>query len=147
MYYLHVYSYVFRKYALMLGMLAVTGVLISIIGNNSIGYAKEIECEDITGKHDWQDDGHDDNEASEKKFYKAVENEPFCKVNKMIDHEQIEGEIKEGTKYDMDWLKETIYYQSVDEEAQENLRDAYYNSPDSDGDNNLADYEMVEAGY
>ena len=138
----------FRKLDLSLGILAVVGVfLISIQGN--MLYADKIECEDIKGKHTWRDDGHGDNDASEKRFYKVLEEgeKTFCEVNEMIDHEKLEGEIKEDTKYDMDWLKETTYYQSVDEEAQENLRDAYYNSPSSDGKDNLADYEMVESGY
>lgn len=127
--------------ASMLCMALVTG-----FGNNV--QAKEIECEDIAGKTDWEDDGHGDNEASEKKFFKGIEDgETFCEVNEKIDHEKYEGEIKEGTKHDLKWLKEQIYYQSVTEEVQECIDDAYHDSPDSDGDDNAADYELVECGY
>lgn len=44
----------------------------------------------------------------------------------------------------MDWLEGTIFYQSVDEDSQECMRDGYFNSPDDSGDDNLADYEMLE---
>ena len=76
-----------------------------------------------------------------------LEEKTFCEVNEMIDHEEVEGEIKEDSKHDLDWLKETIYYQSVDEEVQECIDDAYEDSPDDDGDDNAADYEMLECGY
>jgi hypothetical protein len=58
---------------------------------------------------------------------------------------------KNSSRSDLDWLKVdwlqgTIYYQSVDE-VQGCIDYAYKNSPDSDGDNNIADYEMLECGY
>jgi hypothetical protein len=127
-------------------MIAVTFVVTLFVNGNTI-YADRIECEDIKGVEKWSSEGHDDNNPSEKKFYKALEEKTFCEVNEMIDHEEVEGEIKEDSKHDLDWLKETIYYQSVDEEVQECIDDAYEDSPDEDGDDNAADYEMLECGY
>lgn len=119
--------------------------ILLVSGNSNVTYA--VECEDIKGEMDWGSEDHDDNNPSEKKFYKVLEEKTFCEVNKMIDHEEVEGEIKEDTKHDIDWLRNTIYYQSVDEEVQDCIDDAYFDSPDGDGDDNAADYEMLECGY
>lgn len=126
--------------------IAVT-LVVTLLTNGNTVYADKVECEDIKGETDWGSESHDDNNPSEKKFFKVLEEKTFCEVNEMIDHEEVEGEIKEDTKHDLDWLKGTIYYQSVDEEVQECIDDAYKNSPDGDGDDNTADYEMLECGY
>lgn len=109
-----------------------------------------VKCEDIKYEDDplkWDSEGHDDNNPSEKKFYSVLEEKTFCEANKMIDHMQIKGEIKEDTKHDMDWLENTMFYQSAAEDSQNCIRDAYFNSPDSSGDDNAADYELLECTY
>lgn len=91
-------------------MISVTFIVTLFMSGNSL-YADKVECEDIKGVEKWSSEGHDDNNPSERKFYKALEEKTFCEVNEMIDHEEVEGEIKEDSKHDLDWLKETIYYQ------------------------------------
>lgn len=119
--------------------------LFAAVPNHS--FAETIKCEDIAGKEKWDSEGHDDNEASEKKFYKALDEKTFCEVNEMIDHEEVEGDIEEDSKHDLEWLKGTTYYMSAAEEVQECIDDAYKDSPASNGKDNAADYEMLECGY
>jgi len=131
----------------MLGLLSSIVITMMLGGNVLNSNVHAAKCEDIKGTMKWNGEGHDDNNPSEKKFFKALDEKTFCEVNKDIDHMKIKGEIKEDTKHDFDWLKETMYYQSVDEEAQHKLWESYSESPDDDGDKNLADYEMVESAY
>lgn len=132
-----------NKQAIIIGLALVCSTI--LVTNNN--YAYSVKCEDIKGVEKWDPEGHDDNNPSEKKFLKVLEEKTFCEVNEMIDHEEIEGEIQEDTKHDLDWLKGTIYYQSVDEEAQECIDDAYEDSPDDNGKDNAADYELLECTY
>lgn len=130
-----------------LGTLIILGILAMVFLTIHGSTAFAVKCEDIKGVMKWNPEGHDDNNPSESKFFKAVEEKTFCEVNKDIDHMKIKGEIKEDSKHDWDWFKTTMMYQSVDEEAQHKMWEAYSESPDSSGDKNLADYEMVESAY
>jgi len=135
----------FRQFMLGLGILAMVAVFLP-----SHSFVSAVTCHDI--KYDekplkWTGEGHGDNSPSESKFFWTLEHKTFCETNKDIDHMVIKGHIKEGTSHDWDWLKQTIFYQSVDEKTQHKLWVSYSESPDDDGDKNLADYEMVEATY
>jgi hypothetical protein len=133
-----------NKKSIFLSILSAIAMTIPITITGNV-YA--VDCEDIKGEMDWGSESHDDNNPSEKKFYAALEEDTFCEVLQDIDHMEIKGEIKEDSKHDMDWLEGTIFYQSVDEDSQDCMRDGYFNSPDSSGDDNLADYEMLECTY
>jgi len=128
-------------------LLCTTLMLTLVLHTNLMQTSYAVKCEDIKGTLKWDPEGHDDNSPSESKFWKALEEKTFCEVNKDIDHMIIKGEIKEGTSHDWDWFKTTMMFQSVDEESQHKMWIAYSESPDDDGDKNLADYEMVEATY
>jgi hypothetical protein len=110
-----------------------------------------VECEDIKYEDDplkWGSEDHDDNNPSEKKFYQALEEKTFCDVVKGVDHEELEGDIEEDTKYDIEWLEGTTAYMSIEgTETEDCVRDAYFDSPASNGKDNAADYEMLECIY
>ena len=125
-----------------LGILAIVMVFLP-----SYGVVNAMKCEDAKGTLKWDGEGHGDNSPSKSKFFWALEHKSFCETLKDIDHMVIKGHIKEGTSHDWDWFKTTLMYQSVDEKSQHKMWIAYSHSPDSDGDMNLADYEMVESAY
>jgi hypothetical protein len=128
-----------------------TTLVLALMLHTNLAQTFAVKCEDIKYEGDdalkWTGEGHDDNNPSEGKFFKALEEKTFCEVNKDIDHMKIKGEIKEDTKHDWEYFKTTMYYQSTDEESQHKLWKAYSESPDSSGDKNLADYEMVKTIY
>ena len=128
-----------------IGLLALLTIALIPAYSNSVS---AVECEDIAGKEKWGSEDHDDNNPSEKKFYKALEEKTFCEVVEGVDHEELEGEIQEDTKYDMDWLEGTTAYMSIEgTETEECIRNAYFDSPDDNGKDNAADYELLDCTY
>lgn len=118
-------------------MLIVTAAIagmFSVFGN-SVSAEK---CEDITGTEKWSSEGHGDNNPSENKFEKMLNDDSvgICELAKAVDHMEVKGSVKDWSDF-----KETTVFMGTTEEVQDCLRDRY-ELPDDDGDEHLADYEI-----
>lgn len=104
--------------------------------SNGIVYAEK--CEDITGVEKWSSEGHGDNNPSENKFEKMLEDDSvgICELAKAVDHMEVKGSVHDWSDF-----KETTVYMGTTEKVQDCLRDRY-ELPDDDGDEHLADYEI-----
>ncbi len=96
------------------------------------------KCEDITGTEKWDPEGHGDNNPSEKKFKKMLNDDSvgICELAEAIDHMEVTGSVKDWSDFE-----ETTVYMGTSEEVQECLEDRH-DLPDDDGDKHLADYEI-----
>ncbi|WP_411753286.1 hypothetical protein [Serratia sp. (in: enterobacteria)] len=96
------------------------------------------KCEDITGVEKWGSESHGDNNPSEKKFEKMLNDESvgICKLAQAIDHMEVTGSVDDWSDF-----KETTVFMGTTEKVQDCLKDRY-ELPDDDGDEHLADYEI-----
>ena len=96
------------------------------------------KCEDITGTEKWSSEGHGDNNPSEKKFEKMLNDDSvgICELAKAVDHMEVKGSVHDWSEF-----KETTVFLGTTEKVQDCLKDRF-ELPDDDGDEHLADYEI-----
>ena len=117
------------------------------IAGTGITYAEKDECKGVG-------ENHDDNNPSEKRFFKILQEKTLCDVVDEIDGMKAEGSIEEDTKHDWDWFINTRVFQEkpeeLSEEGFENFKicahERYHEFPESNGDFHLAEYEIDNCG-
>lgn len=127
-------------------MLVAISLILVTAGFSNSAYAEK--CKDIKYEDDplkWDSEGHGDNNPSEKKFFSTMDDVTFCEKAKAIDHMKEEGAIREDTKHDWGWFKQTTVYMSASEDTQKKLRDLYEDP--HKGKMNLEAYEFLVAIY
>ena len=99
-------------------------------------YGEKRECEDLVSSEKWGSQAHDDNKASNKEFKKSLYQDSLCEFGQKVDDEKIDGAVKDYTEF-----KTTHVYNTSTREQRECLNEGH-DSPDDDGDKNLAGYEI-----
>lgn len=111
--------------------------LLLVSSNSNATFADKEECKEIGNDHG-------DAKESEKKFYQQLETQDFCDFVEDIDREQIQGEIREDSKWDWEDFAETKVFQTAFEDAVFCMLERY-DLPDGN-DKQLADYEIMDCG-
>lgn len=132
----------FRQTICVLSLLALSLVLLP-----SYTFAADDECDGVG-------ENHDDNNPSEKYFFRILNEKTLCDVVDDIDAMKAEGSIEEDSKHDWDWFTQTRVFQEkpqeLTEEGFENFKicayERYHEFPKDNGDFHLAEYEIDNCG-